>query len=94
MHTTLARTGRIALVVGAVLARLWGGLARWPLTTLLAFWFSFGGHWVELVFLNGCALACRSWPSCRPGLAFIGIELVIHLALQLSGRPSVYNGRG
>lgn len=28
------------------------------------------------------------------GLAFIGIELVAHLVLQLRGRPSVYNGRG
>jgi hypothetical protein len=28
------------------------------------------------------------------GLAFIGIELIAHLALQLRGRPSFYNGRG
>ena len=26
--------------------------------------------------------------------AFIGIELVVQLALQLRGRPSFYNGRG
>lgn len=28
------------------------------------------------------------------GLAFIGIELVAQLALQLRGRPSFFNGRG
>jgi hypothetical protein len=28
------------------------------------------------------------------GIAFIGIELTAHLALQLRGRPSFYNGRG
>lgn len=28
------------------------------------------------------------------GIAFIAIELLVHLALQLRGRPSFYNGRG
>lgn len=52
LRTTLVRTGVIALVVGAVLAWFWGGLARWPLATLLVLWPSFGGHWVEVWFLN------------------------------------------
>ena len=30
----------------------------------------------------------------RGGLAFIALELVAHLFLQLRGRPSFYNGRG
>jgi hypothetical protein len=133
LRTTLFRTGTIAIVVGAVLARSRGGLARWPLATLLVLWPSLGGHWVEVWFLNslrprlsiGCgvqvaarlavwsvggmglaigmrltALALGSfrmarWPSWWiAGLAFIGIELVAHLALQLRGRPSFYNGRG
>jgi hypothetical protein len=133
LRTTLLRTGMIALVVGAVLARRWGGLARWPMATLLALWPSFGGHWVELWFLNwlrprlsitravqvaarvgvwfvggavltvGMALTAMALTRLRPahwpawwigGLAFIGIELVVHLVLQLRGRPSVYNGGG
>jgi hypothetical protein len=49
---TLLRTIAIALVVGAALARWSGGWARWPLATLLALWPSFGGHWVEIFFLN------------------------------------------
>jgi hypothetical protein len=52
LRTTLLRTGIIALVVGAVLARSWGGVARWPAATLLALWPALGGHLVELWFLN------------------------------------------
>jgi hypothetical protein len=129
----MLRTGMIAIVAGAVLAELWGGLARWPVATLLALWPSFGGHWVEVWFLNwlrprlsiarglhvaarigvwfvggtglaiGMGLTAMALGGFRPahwpawwlgGLAFIGIELVTHLVLQLRGRPSFYNGRG
>lgn len=134
LRTTLVRTGTIALVVGFVVARLWGGgLARWPLATLLVLWPSFGGHWLELWFLNwvrprlsvaravqvgarvgvwfvggtglalGMGLTAMALAAYRPaqwpawwlaGFAFIGIELVAQLALQLRGQPSFYNGRG
>ena len=133
LHITLVRTGMIALVVGAVLSRWWGGLARWPIATLLMLWPAFGGHWVEVGFLNwlrprlsiapavqvgariggwfvggvglflGMGLTAMAltgfWPAqwaawWLGGLAFIGIELVAHLVLQLRGKPSVYNGRG
>jgi len=133
LRTTLVRTVTIALVVGAVVARWWGGWARWPIITLLILWPSFGGHWVDLWFLNwlrprlsttravqvvarvgvwfvgGIGLAVgmgltamaiagfrlARWPAWwLGGVAFIGIELVAQLALQLRGRPSFYNGRG
>ena len=133
LRVTLVRTGTIALVVGAVLARWWGGLARWPMATLLALWPALGGHWVEVWFLNwlrprlsgawavqvgarvgvwfvggtglalGMGLTAMALAGFRPahwpawwlgGLAFIGIELVAHLVLQLRGQPSFYNGRG
>ena len=130
LRTTILRTGTIAIVVGAVIARFWGGLARWPLATLLVLWFSFGGHWVEVWYLNwlrprlptaramqiaariatwfvgGVLLAaCMSlttmalagfrlrWHWWLGGLAFIGLELLVHLFLQLRGRPGFYNGR-
>jgi hypothetical protein len=132
-RTTLLRTGTIAIVVGAAIAGLGGRQASWPLVTLLVFWPSFGGHWVEVWFLNslrprlssarsvqiaariavwfvgGIGLAIgmgltvitisrirlAHWPAWwLGGFAFIGIELVIHLVLQLRGRPSFYNGRG
>jgi hypothetical protein len=132
LRVTLVRTGTIALVAGAGLAFSRGGPARWPITTLLVFWITFGGHWVEVWFLNwlrprlsvaraaqvvarlavwfiggiGLALGMRltamaiagvrpRWPAWwLGGLAFIGIELVVHIVLQLRGRPSFYNGRG
>lgn len=49
---TLRRTLIIAAVAGAVLARLPSSRIPWPVATILAFWISFGGHWVELWFLN------------------------------------------
>lgn len=133
LRRTLIRTGTIALVVGLLLTPRWGGLGRWPLTTLLVLWFSFGGHWVDLWFLNwlrprlsrarnvqvgarvavwfvggtglglGVALTAMLLAGRQPaqwsawwlgGLAFIGVELVAHLVLQLRGQPSFFNGRG
>ena len=133
LHTTLLRTGMIALIAGAILARASGGLSHWPTATLLMLWPSFGGHWVEIGFLNylrprlpesravqiaarlavwfmgGIVLAMGMYLTAMTlggfrqvqfsawwiaGLAFIGIELVPHLFLQLRGRPSFYNGRG
>jgi hypothetical protein len=52
LHVTLIRNGTIAIVLGAVVARFWGGLSRWPLAALLALWPSLGGHWLEVWFLN------------------------------------------
>lgn len=131
--TTLTRTGTIALVIGVLLAWRLGGLAYWPIATLLALWISLGGHYVELWFLNwlrprlaaaralqaaarlatwfvgGAAMTLGmrltamafAWPGparwsawWAGGLGFIGIELVVHLAMQLRGRPTFYNGRG
>lgn len=52
LRVTLLRTGAIAAVVGLGLALARGGLVWWPTATLLALWPSFGGHWVELLFLR------------------------------------------
>jgi hypothetical protein len=133
LRTTLLRTGLIAVAAGAVLAiASHGGVARWAAATLVALWPSFGGHWVELWFLNwlrprlpfnraaqiatrllvwfagGVILALGMYVTARAvigprsihvgtlfiaGAAFIGIELIVHLVLQLSGRSSFYNGR-
>ena len=49
---TLIRNLAIALVIGAVVARSWGDSARWPLASAMALWFSLGGHWVEVWFLD------------------------------------------
>ena len=133
LRQTLIRTGTIALIAGGVMARPWGGVGRWPMATLLMLWPSFGGHWVDLWFLNwlrprlsaarsvqvvarlatwfiggavlalGMRLTAETLAAIRPmnwpawwlgGLAFIGIELVVHAVLRLRGRPSFFNARG
>ena len=50
---TLARNVTIACAVGVVLAFLRRNLALLLPMTILAMWFSLGGHYVELAFLNG-----------------------------------------
>lgn len=132
LRVTLVRTVGIAAAVGAIVAPWVGGYRWWPLITLLALWPSFGGHWIELAFLNylrprlpasslvqrmvrlvvwflagiflviGVRLtatlllahrvAWLTWATA--GIAFVVIELVAHVGLQLRGRPSFYNGMG
>ena len=133
IYTTLLRNGAIAVIIGAALSSARGGVARWPMNTLLALWPALGGHWVELWFLNwlrprisktpmvqvlarlgtwfaggvvlylGMYMTATAllgfkpvrWPaSWIGGLAFIGLELVVHLVLWVRGRRSFYNGRG
>src|SRR5689334_17084169 len=52
LRNTVLRTGLIALAGGAALSFWWGGIARWPVAFLIVLWFSLGGHFVELFFLN------------------------------------------
>ena len=52
LWVTLRRTVIIAIVVGALVAWTTHEFARWPMWTLLMLWPSFGGHWVEIFFLN------------------------------------------
>jgi hypothetical protein len=52
LRATLRRTGGIALTIAAALSLWRGGIARLPANILLALWPAFGGHWIELWFLN------------------------------------------
>ncbi len=52
LRVTLTRTISIAIVAGAVVASRSGGIRRWPLLSLLMLWPAFGGHWIDLAFLN------------------------------------------
>ena len=52
LSSTLARTVGIAIVLGVIMASLQGGLSRFPEDFVLALWPAFGGHWLELWFLN------------------------------------------
>jgi hypothetical protein len=134
VRATVMRTGAIAAVLGAVFVGVRHGRLRdWPVATLLMLWPTFGGHWVEIFFLNwlrprissaraiqvgarlvtwyigGVVLfigmqwtsvalnrnAVVRWPAWWiGGVAFIGIEMIAHLVLQIRGVHSFYNGRG
>jgi hypothetical protein len=133
LRTTLWRTISIAIAVGAVIALSRRQLDIWPIAILLVLWPSFGGHWIELFFLNSLrsrlpisrpiqtlarlttwfiggtllalgaaitAMLLTNWHPTRwppwwlGGIAFIGLELIVHLVLQLRGNPSFLNGRG
>ena len=64
----------------------------------LAVWFVGGVGLAFGMYVTAVTLG-DSGPNWRPpwwagGLAFIGIELVAQLFLQLRGRASFYNGRG
>ena len=52
LRVTLARTVGIAVVAGLLIALATGRLRRWPAISLLMLWPAFGGHWVDLLFLN------------------------------------------
>ena len=53
LRRTLARTVALAAVVGAVLALQRHDLKLLLPLAALALWFSLGGHYIELAFLNG-----------------------------------------
>src|SRR5687768_7914483 len=53
LSRTLARNVAIAAAVGAGFAIRYHEVAVWLPSSLLALWFSLGGHYVEVLFLNG-----------------------------------------
>jgi hypothetical protein len=78
-------------VVGGVIALRFGRLQAWPIATAGVLWFSFGGHWIELWFLNW--LRPRLSPSrvaqiaARIAVWFvggIGLGIGIAATMQLS----------
>lgn len=55
LRTTLIRTVSIAIVAGTVFAAWSASSARpirWPVAVAVVLWPSFGGHWLELWYLN------------------------------------------
>jgi hypothetical protein len=92
----LLRTFGIAVAVGAVIACAWGRLGFWPIAALVVLWFSFGGHWVEVGFLNWIrpriSEARIAQLACRLGVWFVagvGLGLGMRItAVAFAGDPS------
>jgi len=52
IRVTLTRTVGIATVAAAIAALWAGGFRHWPGLAVLMLWPAFGGHWVDVFFLN------------------------------------------
>lgn len=78
---------RSAHVVARLVIWLIGG-------TLLAIGMAATAWGVGAMLATPPTLYALRWLVMVGGVAFVGIELVVHLLLQVSGRPSFVNGRG
>lgn len=89
LRRTLIRTLTIALVAGAVVA-LWSGRwRRWPVLSLLMLWPAFGGHWIELLFLNAVRPripASRTTQRLVRFMVWFAGGVVLALGVQLTVR--------
>jgi len=52
LYVTLTRTGILGLLAGMIVSRLLHQPGSWLHWTAIALWITFGGHWVEIFFLN------------------------------------------
>jgi hypothetical protein len=68
-----------------VLARGSGGLAHWPVATLLVLWPALGGHWVEVGFLNHLR---PRLPAARP------LQAAARVAVWFVGGAALALGMG
>jgi hypothetical protein len=85
LRNTITRTCLIAIVLGAVLARFSGGRISWPIATLMMLWPSFGGHWIEVWFLN--------W--LRPRLSIVrGVQVAARVGVWFVGGIALAMGMG
>jgi hypothetical protein len=76
MSSVLLRNATIAVVLGAAVTLITGRFSRWPLAAVLALWPSFGGHWLEVFFLN----------RLRPRLpAARGVQVLARIGLWFAG---------
>ena len=85
LRATLTRTVGIAIVAGGVAALLTGRIRRWPELSLVMLWPSFGGHWIDLLFLNGIRPHLPSTPVVQR-LARIAVWFAGGVVLAVGAR--------
>src|SRR5215813_2545306 len=94
-RTTALRTGSIALAIGVGVALVRRQLSLLPVVTLMALWFTLGGHYVELLFRNRLAPLVDGSPQrlafVRLPYWFVGGSLLYAGALATQG---ILDGRG
>jgi hypothetical protein len=70
-RATALRTGSLALAIGAAVGLSERRLAAIPLTTLLALWFTLGGHFAEVLFRNRLRARIRGRGLVQAGARLI-----------------------
>jgi hypothetical protein len=92
LRATISRTVLIAIVAGTVLTGWSARTARpiaWPIAVVLMLWITFGGHWVELWYLNWLRPRVSGAPSvqraARLGTWFVG-GCVLGIGMVLTAR--------
>src|SRR5690348_15045172 len=89
LRATITRTVGIAVIAGGVIALSAGSWRRWPAISLLVLWPAFGGHLVELVFLNGLRsylpAHAATYRATRVAVWFVG-GILLAAGVQLSAR--------
>jgi len=85
IRETLFRTVMIAVIVGGAIAMSLRKLSIWPLAALLVLWPSFGGHWVEVWFLN------RVRPRIAPAR---GVQMATRVLVWFAGGALFVLGMG
>jgi hypothetical protein len=91
LSRTLLRTIAIAVAIGIALSvgRGGGGIALLPMNVLLALWPAFGGHWIELGFLNWLRPrlpAARAVQIAARLATWFAGGIVLGLAMKLTAR--------
>lgn len=74
-----------------------GGPVPLQVVARLACWFAAGSVLYAGALATRAIIADRSadpWPWWTVGIAFVGLELLVHLVLYARGLPSFYDGRG
>ena len=89
LRVTLTRTISIALLAATIAAPRLGGIRRWPVLVALMLWPAFGGHWLEVLFLNWLRprlSAKQSIQTVARLLLWFGGGIVLALGARLTAK--------
>jgi hypothetical protein len=96
LRATLLRTVGIAVVIAAIVASSSRDLRRWPALTVVVLWPAFGGHWIDLWYLNWLRPRLPRSRSTRRGMRvlvwFVG-GVVLGFAVRFTARALLTHPR-
>lgn len=91
LRVTLVRTVGIAVVGGVIVALSTRHVRSWPALSLVLLWPSFGGHWIELWYLNWLRQRLPTARSIQRGVRVVvwfcgGVLLGFGVRITADGR--------